>query len=461
MRDEIKALQEERVQIYEDYYNNIIPKRIPVRLTVPNRLIAERMGLDLVKYGFDQRVLDPGKRELAAMLYSDTNPFSGAGGTIIGRSPGVYELLNSQAFVMADTGFMQHPEVIGMLAEDYPDFIKDPIAVMFERIIPRHYKTFALNSVASTNFFMMALSLLRSYSADSAPMQAELMDEYGYYPGAPGGSSAGSVAPFDFLADLLRSFSEISKDVRRHPALLKDACDALIPYMFNWGMPAAPNPRGAVGVPLHMPTYMRAKDFSELWLPSFQKMLEQWAARGVRASLFCEHDWTHLLDAIQDMPAGTDLRFEYGDYRNMKEKTGKKFMLSGMFPLVMVGRSTKQEMLDKAKEMLDVLMPGGGYIFFFDKGPLTLADINLDNYQALGEFIRDYAVYDNAGETFGHKLNEENYTIDTAIETLPKSPYLYDWDTFSANYPLVPDSSAPLFKRLQKESLDNILQMLR
>ncbi|MCL1913007.1 MAG: hypothetical protein FWG10_03775 [Eubacteriaceae bacterium] len=460
MKEEIKALQDERVQIYKDFYNNTIPKRIPISLSIPDRVVAARLGLSGIDIHYSPSVLDDEKRKLASMFYSDSNPFS-AGATILSRGPGFFNLMKSQSFVMAQNGFMQHPEVIGMFADEYQQLIDDPMSLLYDVVIPRQYKTFGMNAAAAVNYFNMGMAWLRTVTEEAAPVVRELNEEYGYWPGAPRGSSTGSVAPYDFIADQLRSFSEISKDIRRNREQVKEACDALVPLMFDWGMPTAPDRQGMVRIPLHMPTFMREKDFSELWMPSFLRLAEQWAARGVRTRVFCEDDWTRLLDSIQDMPYNSEMQFEYGDFQTIKDKVGPKYIITGMFPLHYVGRATVEEMLDKAKEMLDIMMPGGGYLWGFDKGPLYAGDINIDNYAALGEFVRDYAVYDNAGESYGKPTNYENYAIDPSIEVLPDSPYIFNWDRFKKEYPLVPDSAEKQFKLLQKAQLDTMLQLLR
>ncbi|MCL1913460.1 MAG: hypothetical protein FWG10_06235 [Eubacteriaceae bacterium] len=460
MRDEIKALQEERNQIFEDHYGNKIPKRVPMRLSVPDRVIAERLGLSSIDFNYDPSVLADAKFEIAQQIFTDTYPFTVAG-SIVGRSPGFFQLLRSQSFVMSNTGYTQHPEVIGMDASQYPKLIADPVGFLFEDVIPRHFESFGLAPVGAVNYFMMGLSLLKGFADKGAPVVAQLYDEHGYWPGAPRGSSTSGTSPYDFIADQLRSFSEISKDIRRRRTELKEACDAVTPLMFVWGNPGKPHPLGCVRSPLHMPTYMREKDFIEIWMPSWQRCMEQWAARGARTRLFCEHDWTRLLDVIQDMPHGVEIQFEYGDPRVFKEKVGKKFLLTGMYPLSTVAHGSKQDVIDKAKEMLDVLMPGGGYSFDFDKGPLYLGDINFENLIALGETFRDYGVYSNPGGEFGKPINFEGFTIDPSIDVLPKSPYLHDWDSFKSEYPLAPGFAQGQLKQLQKDTFSTIMQLLR
>lgn len=454
-----KELQKERGKLYSDFYNNIIPERLFLGFMISGHILAELGELDLFEYQYDFSKLREPARKVCEMIYSDSCPVMPA--SIIGyRNPAFYQLLESQSFVMGSNGFMQHPEVVGMEEDEYPELIKDPYAFLLEKVIPRQYKALdPSNTTYALNRMQMAKSALNHDLMASIPWVTELMEEFGYYAGAPMGSSGFCEAPYDFIADQLRSFTGISKDIRRRREELKEACEAVLPLMFKMGMPSNPHPEGTVGTPLHMPTFMREKDFMEVWMPTYKKMFEQYAARGIRGFAFCEDDWMRYLDNLLELPAGMVLMFEYGDPQKIKDKLGKKFIIQGLYPVELLSRGTKQECIDKAKELLDIMMPGGGYIFGFDKNPLTLSDVNLENLAALAEFVRDYGVYDNAGESFGTPVNAENFTIDESIEKID-SKYAFDWDEFKAKNPFVPESAREYFERLDKEIFDLYMLML-
>ena len=205
---------------------------------------------------------------------------------------------------------------------------------------------------------------------------------------------------------------------------------------------------------------MREKDFAEVWLPSYLKMIQMYAALGARTCPFCEDDWMRYLDYIQEWPAGTKLMFEYGDPKTIKDKLGDKMMIHGLFPINLLKTGTKQEVLDKAKELLDIMLPGCGYTFGFDKNPLTLGDLNFDNYCALAEFVRDYAVYDNPGESYGQPLNSEGYVFSEEVVPPIKSKYLFDFDEYKKEYPLVPDYTKATLERYDREYLNMVMTML-
>lgn len=149
---------------------------------------------------------------------------------------------------------------------------------------------------------MKAQSSLDKSINDSLPCFMEITEQGGHYPGAPAGSSGMTEAPFDFIADQLRSFSGVSMNIRRHRSELKEACEALLPVLFEWGHPLVPNAEGSVFIPLHMPTFMHEKDFLDLWLPTFKTMIEQYVALGVCCNIFCEDDWDTLPGCFAGFP---------------------------------------------------------------------------------------------------------------------------------------------------------------
>ncbi|MEW9122623.1 MAG: uroporphyrinogen decarboxylase family protein [Thermotaleaceae bacterium] len=434
---DVKGLQQERTGIFHDIFDNKIPKRVPVNISLPFEAVAGFGGLDLVEAQWKPSMIEEALDKLCQTLYADVCP---AVASL--RYPSYYQALESQSFVMGSNGFFQHPEVVGMLLEEYDYLIEKPYDCLLEKVIPRQYKALDLNDPVKM-MISFAKSLL-GYNNDmmegGMPV-GKMVEKYGYYPGAPFGSSGFTEAPFDFLADQLRGFKEISMDIRRIPEKLVDACEALYPIVLKMGMPRNISKYGTVMMPLHMPTFMREKDFAKLWWPSFKKLVEEYASMGIHCQIFCEDDWTRYLDYLYELPTDTVMMFEYGDPKMIKEKLGKKHILFGLFPVTMLKTHTKQQCIDKAKEMIDVMAPGGKYIFSLDKQPLTINDIKMENLCAVAEYVRDYAVYSNAGETAGMEFNQAEY------KPLPsrklESKYFKTWELYREQNPNVSDFGAP------------------
>ncbi|MFZ7131810.1 MAG: hypothetical protein ACOWWR_05580 [Eubacteriales bacterium] len=459
MKQEIKKLQEERSKLHNDFFNNKLPKRMFVNLMISNYITAEYGDVDVFEFQYDYSMLAEPAKKICNMIYSDSPPVAPIHMNF-SRPPSFYQLLGSQSFVMGDKGFVQHPDVVGMEESEYEELIRDPYAFLLEKVIPRQFKELdPSNPVNAINKMQMAKMALQNDTACSIPWFMEIMDEHGYYPGGPMGSGGFTEAPYDFIADQLRSFSGISIDIRRYKSQLKEACEAVLPLMFRLGLPSNPHPEGSVMTPLHMPTFMREKDFMEVWMPTYKKLYEQYAALGIRGGAFCEDDWMRYLDNLMELPAGMILMFEYGDPRKIKDKLGKKFIIRCLYPVSLLKRGTKQECIDKTKELLDIMMPGGGYIFGFDKNPLTLSDVNLENLAAIAETIRDYGVYDNPGEAFGTPVNNENFKFDESVANFT-SKYKFNWDEFKKKYPHTPDIAKANFEKFDKTIFDLYLNML-
>ncbi len=419
-----EELKQERGKLFNDFYNNITPERMPVTMTIPLYLVAQLYDVDPREFQYNYGMLSDKVLEVIDRIYSDTCPFNPIG--VTSRPPMYYKLLGSQSFKMSESGFVQHPEVVGMLDTEYDELIADPIKCIMDHILPRQYASLDLKNdpyKALIAFNMADMSSAQDGGA-MIPAIGKAKAKNGYYAGAPAGSGGFTAAPLDFIADQLRSFSGMSTDLRRRRDQIKEACEVLLPYMYKTGMPANPHPEGAVGMPLHMPPFMRTKDAEELWFPTFKYMLEQFAARGSRASLFVEADWTRFIDCLYDLPASTVLKCENGDPAEFKRRLGDKMILSAMYPLSLVKMGTAQECKDKAKELLDIMMPGGGYIFNFDKVPLTLGDVDMNNYAELSQFLYEYGRFDNPGTPFGKKLNSENFAKDESFDKPLRSEYL-------------------------------------
>ncbi|MBU5302223.1 uroporphyrinogen decarboxylase family protein [Eubacterium callanderi] len=376
---------------FTDVYDGVIPKRVPIGAVLPLEFCIQYGGLDL---GKTQWTLD-GVYEATDRLCGELPLESAPLGTP--RYPAYLTLLGAKTYVMGDSGFMQHPEVMGMEPEDYDDFIKSPRDFIIEIVFPKLFTNWGKDSVSRALSFAGALLAHNDYQNKHAAIVKKLREKYTFYT-PPIGSLGGVTAPFDYLADFLRGFTGITKDIKRCPEKIAEACDAVLPFLFEKGLPANPHKYGQTFMPLHMATYLRNKEFDKFYWPSFHRLVEALHDAGQPCYIFCEADWTRYLDYLWELPEGTRFCFEYGDPQTIKDKLGKKHILSGLYPVTYLKTATKQECVDKAKELIDIMAPGGNYIFNFDKNPFVMSDVNLDNYKAVLEYVAQNSNYANAGE---------------------------------------------------------------
>ena len=450
------SMLQERIQIRKDVFNNKIPKRVPIDVRLAMTVVADYAKIDRRAAYWDPTILHKAAEELCDMIPADTCVYS----------PTIYTPVSSQPLdainkVLSSTGVMQHPNTTCMNPDEYDELIEDPYAFMLDKCIPRIYKALSPNTNPGRYIFALAQeqNMRRAVMAKEMSMVAELSKKFGYQPAVRGKPCR---APMDWIADQLRGFDGICIDVRRHRDKLIEALEACYPMLYKQGLHAEldnVNRDAMTTFQLHMPSYLRIKDFAEVWFPTWKRLLTDFASYGIRCFAFMEHDWTvPLLDYMYELPTGTYLTFEETDAKLMKEKLGKRHVLGAGFPLKYLLTCTKDEIIDKTKAWLDIMAPGGQYVFAFDKVALALSDINLDNLIAVCETVRDYGVYDNAGESTGEVFDKNDYKHSNVSELISK--YYTSWDDFVEKHPGTPENAKSLFQTAEDDMLSLIFLML-
>lgn len=358
---EAAALAKEREQLFLELFSGKKPARIPVTNPAGLEFAVQHYGQDLAECQWDIPKMEPIFDKFCNDFPCDTTPLGNL------RLPSYYQFLGSKAIIMGSGGFMQHPEVQGMNPDEYDAFIASPYDFMIETVLPRLYS--ALDCKGSQKAFVLAKGM-RAYQDDWGTLFG-IRDRIAAKYGLIGNPDSLTEAPFDFLADFLRCFKGISGDVRRMPEKVEAACEAVLPLMIKKGKLAAPSPIGYTFIPLHMAPYMRAKDFARFYWPTFKKLVEACVAMGQHVQLFVENDWMRYLDYLNELPENTILRFEYGNPKLVAEKLGKRHIISGFYPITTIQAGTKQQCIDKAKEILDILGPTGKYWFNGDKSIIS------------------------------------------------------------------------------------------
>lgn len=377
----VLELKQEREALFKNLYSGKIPKRVPLGHYVFNPYAIQFAEMDLLSSQWDTKnLLMKACDTFCSEVFTDIVPVAS---TIV---PYPYQVLKSRSYVMSD-GFMQHPEVHGLEADEYDAFIASPVDVIIEKILPRLFP--ALDTDPFTKSVNMAKGMM-AYQEESATMRTikrTMAEKYGYFTGPAGSAGGGIKCPFDFIADFIRGFSGILKDVKRVPDKLKEACEVLLPILIQKATPANPSYLGTTSVTTHMAPFMRTKDFEELYFPTFKRMIEIMSESGMGVRIFCEGDWMRYLDHLRELPENVRLRFEYGDPRIIKDKLGDKHILSGLYPISLLQVGTEQECIDKAKELVDILAPGGRYYFEFDKSAITCQGNMRKNMIALSDYL--------------------------------------------------------------------------
>jgi uroporphyrinogen-III decarboxylase len=380
---DVETLYNQRLKNYEKTVNLEQPDYVLISSPFTAEFTLEYAGYSLYD-GYS----DPEKLAKAVeKIYQDFDFDIGSG--IFMRLPLFYKILGAKNFIPGKTGFMQHPEVQPMREDEYPELIEDPLKFIIGKIYPRIYDAFNKPSPYNAYTLLKAYMLQNDYFGKLGMLLRNISQKYGDIPFM--GSIAG--VPLDIIADCLRGFTGISKDIRRQPENVIAACNAiyekLFPIYFRQIMSRPPGPNNTVFMALHMPVFMRTRDFEKIYLPTFKAVVEKLCNSGYYLLIFFEGDWTRYFDILQEFPKRKIVAWiEYGDMKLAKEKLKDVMCLTGFYPITLVGSGTKQQCIDKAKEVLDTLAPNGGYIFSFDKHPLSVKDVNIENLRAVMEYVR-------------------------------------------------------------------------
>ncbi|MCR3923352.1 MAG: uroporphyrinogen decarboxylase [Firmicutes bacterium] len=382
---DVNALAQERTQLFSDVMEGRIPKRVPVYGLFTHEFSIEYAGKDLVDAQWNSEQFEEVCEKICQDFVTDTFPVSSM------RFPALYKTLGAKNWVMGSQGFLQHPEVEGLAVEEYDEFIASPYNCIVEKVLPRLYEE--LNTDVHTRSMVMAkaFKIFFDEMTNIGMVTGKLSQKYGF--GNANFFAGACEAPFDFVADQLRGFKNILTDARRVPEKVEAAVEAVTPLMIKMGMPAFPTPNAAVFIPLHMAPFMRTNDFAKLYWPTFKRVVEAFAEAGYPSFLFVEQDWMRYLDYLEELPENTLLWFEYGDPKLTKKRLGNRHILSGFYPVTLLKTGTRQQCIDKAKELIDILAPGGKYLFNFDKSPITLNSTNVDNLKAVLEYVAANANY--------------------------------------------------------------------
>jgi hypothetical protein len=204
-------------------------------------------------------------------------------------------------------------------------------------------------------------------------------------------------------------------------------------------------------IPLHMGTFLQTKDFEKFYWPSLKKQVEMLTDMGLTVNIFVEDDFTRYLDHLQDLPANTVLRFEFGDPKLFTEKLGKKFVISGLFPISILHAGTKEQSIDAVKKLLDTVMPRSRFWFNPDKSIMDTHGNLSENLKAVMEYVQTHGIYDNpdGDGTLFEKLPNRCMEIIGKIDKdlSANSKYFSNWQDYVASHPEIAERKEPAVMR--------------
>ena len=425
----VATLEQERLEIFKDLFCGNVPTRVPVNNPLGLEAMFDYAKVDGAEIYWDMTKAEAVFDKVCTDFIADSVP----GGTR--RYPSFYQLLGYRAFVMSSTGTMQHPEVIGMDVEDYDYLISSPYDCIVERMLPKLCAELNTTPELGMLAWGKAFKAWTDEMAGVGALMGKIRARYGF-PSIPMGQS---VTPFDCLADFMRGFTGVSRDLRRVPEKVGAACEAVMPLLIKRAVPPAPGEPCATMLPLHMAPFLRTKDAELYFFPTLIKMCNILNDMGINVRLSLQVKYDRFIDYLQDLPPNTILSPEQSDdWQGFKDKLGKKFTITGLYPISLLATGTKQQCIDKAKEMLDIFAPGGGYLFGFNKGMMDVIGKSAENLRAVLEYVHvngKYSPAERSGNVaYTPKPNKIRETV-AEIEKNINSKYYTPWADYKQAHP--------------------------
>lgn len=137
--------------------------------------------------------------------------------------------------------------------------------------------------------------------------------------------------------------------------------------------------------------FMGAEHFQKYYWKYLQRMIEETVSAGMVPYVYTEGAFNNRLEFLKDVPKGTIYHFEsMVDMEKAKQILGKDACIAGGFPIAELLFGTKERVIEKAKRLLDICMPDGGYIFEAEAG---FDEAKRENVEALFETIRQFGKY--------------------------------------------------------------------
>jgi len=293
---------------------------------------------------------------------------------------------------MEDGSFQTKPGSINVMdPSEYPELIENPVKFFAEKIMPRRFTLLAQDyTPEKLAQYVKGIRAFLENGPATKPVAEMLKNELGVVELAQGGM----YNPVDIILDFLRDFHGIAQDVRRRPEQVRDAGLAIMDWLLDVATMNPPDPDKFITIPMHLPTFLRPKDFEKVYWPSFKKFAYALTDRGYRLFYLFEGKYEHLHEYLQELPRfKVAAMFEHDDLKLVRKNLGNTLCIVGGMPTSMLYYNTKEECIAHIKEVLDTVALDGGFILSADKPMLSKTDGTLENFKAVNEFAHNYAIY--------------------------------------------------------------------
>lgn len=299
--------------------------------------------------------------------------------------------VGSETYLVSENGVtIQHKESSHMRADEYDEFLADPIKYIANKTAPRKVSAFCEDYPKNYEAMKHLFESINNFKVNGAKNKKYVLEEMGY----PIASSHSAPHPLDNFFDYIRGFTGVLTDIRRMPDKVLQVIDVLEPY-YKSSIPNSQDPAFPwLMNTCHIPTFLSKSQFEKFYWPFFKRCILSANDASTKYMAVLEGKWEQHFDLFEDLPKGALVAWlEKDDIVQTKKRFGDQITLVGGIPLSMLKCSTVQECIDYTKRLFDECAPGGGFIFSTDLPPLGPKDLKVETYRAVNEFAHEYGKY--------------------------------------------------------------------
>jgi len=208
------------------------------------------------------------------------------------------------------------------------------------------------------------------------------------FPITTGGTS---LVPFDAYSDFYRGTLDTMMDLYEHPDVILRFINRDIEFTLgSINRQAELAPGKWVFIPLHkgMDSFLSDQQYEDYYWKYLQRMINHIIDVGMVPYVYTEGPYNTRIKYLTDVPKGKVVySFETVDPVYVKHQLGDTACIQGVFPVYLLHYGTKQQVIDEAKRLIDILAPGGGYIFSTGAG---YDQAKPENVEAMFETVKTY-----------------------------------------------------------------------
>ncbi|MCL2121956.1 MAG: hypothetical protein FWH28_06880 [Clostridiales bacterium] len=396
------------------------PDRVPI-CPVPELYPIYNAGYTVAEVIYDTSLQK--SRNAAIKYLTDFDPDTGTGAGLVfaGEGPAMERIrpknmrwAGMPGAIIDENSLQQFIEYPLLLDDEYEEFFKDRTGWALKKALPRVSGLFdpladfqynlgnasrgarQLASLFSTPAYRAMIqdfwAIEDFYQVYQARVDEinQMVYEMGY-PVVRGGAAG---VPFDFYSDFLRGTLLACADLYDRPEDVQRYIDeALEVTLENIRATKGQDEGKHISMALHkgMDGFMSDEHYRKYYWSHLQKIILAIIDSGKVPYIYTEGKYNTRIDCLTEVPPGKVIyHFEEVDIQLAKKELDGIACIRGAFPANTVVYKTPSVIDEKVKETMDILAPGGGYLF---STGYPIEGCPVENMEALLLAVEKYGKY--------------------------------------------------------------------